>query len=77
MIDRFGLFPIFKDRDLDFYMPLVDAYRRMYKTFEPLRSEFGIQATRLNATEIIEILRALVHPDFRPFLLAPSTSAIQ
>jgi uncharacterized protein len=77
LIDECGLFPIFRGRDLDYRLPLFDAYRRMYKAFEPMCAQTALWDTMLGATEIIEILKAIVHPERRPFLLAPSTSTVQ
>ena len=53
------------------------AYQRMHAVFEPLRSPTGLQTTKLGATEIIEILKAIVHPERRPLLMSPSTSMVQ
>ncbi len=77
LIDDFGLFLIFKGRDLSSRRPLLGAYQRIYAIFEPLRSPAGLHTTKLGVTEIIEILKAIVHPERRPLLMSPSTSMVQ
>ena len=76
LIDEFGLFPIFKGRNLNFRFPTMAAYRRMYKVFEPKRAWTGLWDTELGPTEIIEILKEILDPDRRRFLHARSSFAI-
>lgn len=57
-LDRFGSF---KDRDLNSHMPSIDTYRRMYSAFKPMRQELAGEL--LTANQLIEILKAMTHPD--------------
>jgi uncharacterized protein len=53
-LDRYGQF---KERELNSHIPSIEAYRRMYEVFEPMRRSLGVGGN-LNAAQIIEILRA-------------------
>jgi len=76
LIEDFGLYQIFKGRDLNSYTPLLDVYRRMFKVFEPMRSPVGLQATKLSASDIIGVLKEILHPQQWPFLLKPLTGTL-
>ena len=63
MIDDLKRFTHFAGRDLNSHMPVIEGYRRMYRVFEPIRAT--LVGRELRASEIIEVLKALIHPDFR------------
>lgn len=63
LIEHLDRFSDFKGRDLNSHMPSIDAYRRMYTVFEPIRGPLG--SGNLAADQIIEILKAAVHPSRR------------
>ena len=63
LIEQLDRFSDFKGRDLNAHMPTVDAHRRMFAVFEPIRST--LTGRDLNASGIIEILKAKVHPSRR------------
>lgn len=63
MIDDLKRFTHFVGRDLNSHMPVIEAYRRMYRVFEPIRVKLVGHA--LTAAEIIELLKALMHPERR------------
>lgn len=50
-------------RDLNSHAPLIGAYRRMFKVFDPMRT--GLVGRNLNASQIIDILKAKIHPERR------------
>ena len=60
LIEKLDRFSSFKGRDLDAHMPTIDAHRRMFAVFEPIRRT--LTGRDLNAKEIIEILKAKLHP---------------
>jgi uncharacterized protein YfbU (UPF0304 family) len=63
LINQLGHFSDFKGRDLNSHMPSIDAYQRMYAVFESMRSTLGMGGnSNLDATQIIEILKAMIHP---------------
>lgn len=53
-------FTSFKDRDLNSHMPLLDAYRRMLRTFLPIRGT--LTGGELSVSQIIAVLKAREHP---------------
>jgi hypothetical protein len=53
----------FERRGLNAHMPTLEGYRRMLPVFEPISRT--LTGRDLNATEIIEILKARVHPSRR------------
>ncbi len=61
LIKQMGRFSEFKDRDLNSHCPLLNAYRRMTKVFEPMRA--NLIGHQLTASQIIEILKAEGNPD--------------
>lgn len=63
LIDFLDRFPDFKGRDLNSHMPSIDAYRRMHVVFEPMLQ--SLAGRELSVTEIIEILKAQIHPSNR------------
>ncbi len=63
MIDDLKRFTHFAGRDLNSHMPVVESYRRMYRVFEPIR--VTLVGRELTASEIIELLKALMHPERR------------
>ncbi len=63
LIDHLDRFQAFKGRDLNAHMPTLHAHRRMLEVFTPLRKSRGYAP--LKADDIIEILNAQTHPDYR------------
>jgi uncharacterized protein len=63
LIDRLDRFTEFKGRDLNSHCPSLDSHRRMFSVFEPLRK--NLIGRELSANEIIEMLKAGVHPSVR------------
>ena len=63
LIEKLDRFSEFKGRDLNAHMPTIDTHKRMSSVFEPLRSTLA--GRELNAPEIIEILKARLHPSRR------------
>jgi hypothetical protein len=63
LIEHLDRFTHFKGRDLNSHMPSIEAYRRMYEVFKPMRNSLG--RGELNASQIIEILKAELHPSMR------------
>jgi uncharacterized protein len=63
LIDDPERFSNFKGRDLNSHMPTIEAYRRMFKVFEPMRRT--LIGMELTASQIIEILNAKGHPENR------------
>ena len=63
LIEQLGRFTCFKGRELNAHMPSIDAYRRMVAVFEPIRRT--LTGRGLNADEIIDILKAWLHPSRR------------
>jgi uncharacterized protein YfbU (UPF0304 family) len=49
-------FTEFKSRQMNSHMRMRDYYARMYEVFRPMR--MGMAGGELNATQIIEILKA-------------------
>jgi uncharacterized protein YfbU (UPF0304 family) len=64
LIDHLDRYSDFKNRDLNSHMPSIDAYRRMFKVFESMRNSLGGRGS-LDASQIIEILKAMIHPSRR------------
>ncbi len=63
LINELGRFSGFKGRDLDAHMPTIGAHRRMFSVFEPIRRT--LTGRDLNASEVIELLNARMHPGRR------------
>ncbi len=63
MIEKLGMFPEFKDRDLDSHMPGgLGAQKRMLEVFD----KFIMKGHRnFTASDLITILKEAVHPDNR------------
>jgi uncharacterized protein YfbU (UPF0304 family) len=64
LINDLERFTHFKGRELSAHMPSIDAYRRMYEVFEPMRA--GLHSRSLNLAELAAILKAMIHPEHRP-----------
>jgi uncharacterized protein YfbU (UPF0304 family) len=60
LINELDRFTEFKGRDLNAHMPTLEAYRRMLAVFDPIRAT--LIGRNLDASEIIKILNARVHP---------------
>ena len=56
LIEKMDRFSLFKGRELNSHVPLLDPYRRMVAVFEPMRK--GLIGRELNADEITALLRA-------------------
>jgi Uncharacterized conserved protein len=63
LINDLDRFTSFKGRDLNSHMPMIDAYRRMLVIFEPVRRT--LIGGELSASQIIELLKAQIHPSHR------------
>lgn len=63
LIKKLDRFSEFEGTELNAHMPTLEGYRRMLPIFEPSRST--LTGRDLNATEIIEILNARLHPSRR------------
>ncbi len=63
MVQDLGRFSRFAKRELNSHSPVIDAYRRMFAVFEPMRAKLA--GSRLNASQIIELLQAKTHPSMR------------
>jgi len=68
LINEMNRFTEFKDRggykgDLNSHCPSIDVYRRMLEVFLPIRK--NLVGRDLNVKEIVEILKARVHPSMR------------
>ena len=61
--DMHRRFQTFKGRDLSSHIPSIEAYRRMYVVYEPLRGNLHNRA--LSVDELIAILSAAIHPSNR------------
>jgi len=63
MIDKMRRFESFKGRELNSHCPLLPSYRRMFGIFEHIRPT--LVGRELTANEIIELLKARMHPESR------------
>lgn len=63
LIDKMDRFTIFKGRELNSHAPLLGAYRRMAAVFAPIRQT--LVGRELSTDEIIKLLKAKMHPDYR------------
>lgn len=63
LINNLGRFSIFGDRDLNSHWPAIESYKRMWRVFEPMRS--NLAGGHLNAGQIIDVLRASKHPEYK------------
>jgi len=61
LINKLERFPFFKNKDFNSHFPSIDGYRRMFRVFEPMR--VNLMGVELNASQIIELLKARIHPD--------------
>lgn len=63
LINKLDRFTDFKGRDFNAHMPTLDMHRRMLSVFEPLRK--NLIGRDLDASEIIQIMQAKLHPSRR------------
>jgi len=64
LIEEMDRFTEFKDHgDLNSHYPTLDVYRRMLSVFIPIRKT--LVGRNLDAKEIVEILKARIHPTMR------------
>lgn len=68
LIDQLERFPSFHGRHLNSHAPSIDAYRRMLCCFAPMRQK--LMGRELAASEIIEILKEMLHPEHRTKTIA-------
>lgn len=60
LINHLDRFVEFKGRDLNSHAPSIGIYKRMYSVYD------GIKTYRLlTAEQITDILKAMIHPDYR------------
>jgi uncharacterized protein YfbU (UPF0304 family) len=64
LIHDLGRFSTFGERDINSHFPSIEMYRRMLAVFKPLRQGLGREL--LTAAQLIDVLNARVHPDYRP-----------
>ena len=58
LVDDMGRFSRFKGREINSHAPLIPAYARMYKVFEPIRASLsGIR--HLSPEQVISVLKAM------------------
>lgn len=62
LIDDLERFSTLKGRDLNSHMPSTETYRRMLGVFEPMRR--NLMGGELSASQIIDVLKAMRHPDY-------------
>ena len=63
LVERLERFERFEGRRLNSHSPSIDMYRRMLPAFLPMRRT--LMGGRLNARQIIAILKEQTHPDYR------------
>jgi hypothetical protein len=63
LVDVMKRFTYFAGRDLNSHHESVPGYLRMYSVFEPIRAKLSDRS--LNVDELIEILKARLHPEHR------------
>ena len=61
LIGELNRFTNFQDRDLNSHCPSIETYKRMLDVFEPMRPSLMMRG-ELNALQIIDILKATIHP---------------
>lgn len=62
LVNEMGRFSRFKGRDLNSHTPLMEIYSRMFKVFETIHTNMT-GARTLTPEQVIEVLRARIHPD--------------
>ena len=66
LIKEMGRYSEFKDRaDLNSHMQIVPIYQRMLEVFKPIWKNLMGSNRDLNAKEIVEIIKARIHPENR------------
>lgn len=65
LVDDMKRFKYFAGRDLNSHSQTVPGYLRMYEVFEPIRAKLADRS--LTVDELIEILKARIHPDYLQF----------
>lgn len=63
LIEQLDRFQEFQGRDLNSHHPSLEVYFRMLKKFELLRPTLA--DTRINASQLVELLREQIHPQYR------------
>ena len=64
LVEKLDRFAELKGRDLNSHMPCIDAYRRMLDAFAPMKRM--VIGGLLGPDEIIDLLRAQMHPAKQP-----------
>jgi uncharacterized protein len=63
LVQKLERFDRFERRDLNSHYPSIDTHRRMLPVFRPMRQ--SLMGGRLNASQIIAILKEQTHPEYR------------
>lgn len=63
LIERMQRFTRFADRDLDSHLPMVDAYRRALRVYEPVR--INLVGRTLSLSELKQIMKEHTDPSHR------------
>lgn len=63
LICKLDRFSNFEGRDLNSHIPSIETYRRMFGVFEPMQR--NLMGGELSASQIIDILKAMIHPQHR------------
>jgi len=61
LVEKMDRFVKFKGRDLNAHIGTLETHKRMLTVFEPIR--ITLMGRDLNASEIIVVLKAMLHPD--------------
>lgn len=64
LIKKLGRFKWFKERDLNTHWPVLPAYRRMLRVYEPMK--LLLHGGRLGVDPIVALLREQTHPSRSP-----------
>ena len=73
IIEKLGRFKWFKDRDLNTHWPVLSAYRRMLRVYEPMKQH--LHGSRLGVDPIVALLREQAHPSRGPDTPAAEASS--
>lgn len=64
IVNQLDRFEKFKGRNFNSHSPRLDVYRRMFSVFKKIRDNTSFEPS-LNAQQLAEILKEIVHPDHR------------
>lgn len=65
LIERLDRYPDFKGRELDTHSPVLEGYVRMLATYRPIHKASATRQDGLTKDEIIAVVNARRHPDWR------------